>query len=115
MKYHFKVGRDKQIVLDASQTFEDLCWAILKAYRIDPDHIFLIEFPNGEETDSGTPLGPMSGTGNIPLQTPLSDQDLKTGDVMTFYYNPSYEWSRKIRLMDITFEKSPAKLKGKRR
>ena len=38
MKYHFKVGRLKTIIVDENDTFEKLGNLILKAYHIDIDH-----------------------------------------------------------------------------
>ena len=101
MVYTFKVGRSKTVKMKANQTFNDLCLAILKAYNMYPDHIFYLIFENGEYSESSTPLGSMSGTGEVSLNTRLKDRKLQIGETITFAYNPSYEWTRKVKLIEI--------------
>ena len=75
MKYHFRVGRGKNVIVDGNTTFEELGFAILREYQMVPDHLFLFEFSNGDNTDSACPFGPMhDGLGNVPIETKIRDR-----------------------------------------
>ena len=102
MNYVFKVGRKNLIRLKATDTFEKLCFSILSLYKIDPDHIFYLQFENGDESDSGTPLGPIDGTGNFSLKTKLKNREMHPGEIILFTYDPSTEWSRQEKLVEIS-------------
>ncbi len=102
MKYHFKAGRGKNIIVDGDATFEELGFAILKEYEIIPDHLFLFEFSNGDATDSACPFGPMNdGLGNISIEMKIRDRNMDVGETMTFVYDFSRDWSRKVKLVEI--------------
>ena len=101
MKYHFRAGRGKNIIISDTKTFEDLGFAILREYHIDPDHLFMFEFSNGEETNSATPLGPMNDYRDVRIDSKLKSRKLEVGEAMTFIYDYSSDWSRKVKLMEI--------------
>ena len=101
MKYHFRVGRGKNIIINDTKTFEDLGFAILKEFRMFPDHLFMFEFENGEATNSATPLGPMNDYREVRIDMKMKDRHLDIGDVLTFIYDYSSDWSRKVTLVDI--------------
>lgn len=102
MKYHFRVGRGKNIIVDGDTTFEELGFAILREYQIIPDHLFLFEFSNGDNTDSACPFGPMNdGLGNVSVETKIKNRRMDIGEIMTFVYDFSRDWSRKVKLIEI--------------
>ncbi len=102
MKYHFKAGRVKNIIVDGDATFEELGFAILEEYQIIPNHLFLFEFSNGDTTDSACPFGPMNdGLGNISIEMKIRDRNMDVGETMTFVYDFSRDWSRKVKLVEI--------------
>ncbi len=102
MKYHFKAGRVKNIIVDGDATFEELGFAILEEYQIIPNHLFLFQFSNGDTTDSACPFGPMNdGLGNIPIEMKIRDRNMDVGETMTFVYDFSRDWSRKVKLVEI--------------
>ena len=102
MKYHFRAGRGKNIYIDDSSTFEDLGFAILREYDIDPDHLFLFQFENGDSTDSASPFGPMhDGLGTVPVDSPIKKRKMKTGETLVFVYDLGSEWTRKVKLVGI--------------
>ncbi len=102
MKYHFRVGRGKNIIVDGDTTFEELGFAILREYDIMPDHLFMFEFSNGDATDSACPFGPMNdGLGNIFIGMKIKDRNMDAGETMTFVYDYSSDWSRKVKLVEI--------------
>ena len=39
MKYHFKSGRGKIVVINGNDTFEKLGYEMLRQYHIDPEHV----------------------------------------------------------------------------
>ena len=101
MKYHFRAGRGKNIVLDGTGTFEELGFAILREYRIEPDHLFMFEFENGDATDSASPFGPMhDGLGNVSIEMKIEKRKLKVGEEMRFVYDYGSEWTRKVKLVE---------------
>lgn len=102
MKYHFRAGRGKNIFISGDATFEELGFAILEEYHIIPDHLFRFEFPNGDITDSACPFGPMNdGLGNISIEMKIKDMGMDIGETITFVYDFSRDWSRKVRLVEI--------------
>lgn len=101
MKYHFRAGRGKNIIIDGDATFEELGFAILREYGIMPDHLFMFEFSNGDATDSASPFGPINdGLGNISIEMKIKDRDMDAGETMTFVYDYSGNWSRKVKLVE---------------
>ena len=56
MKYCFKSGRGKKVVISGNETFEKPGYEMLKAYHIQPEHLYCFEFSNGDVTDSASPL-----------------------------------------------------------
>lgn len=102
MQYHFRAGRGKNIIIDGDDTFEELGFRILAEYEIMPDHLFLFEFSNGDSTDSASPFGPMNdGLGNISIETKIKNRKMDVGETMTFVYDFSRDWSRKVKLVKI--------------
>ena len=102
MKYHFKVGRLKTIIVDENDTFEKLGNLILKAYHIDIDHAFLFVFSNGEETNSGTLFGPMDDYRDVAIDSQIKNRKMVVGEVITMEYNYFSNWKRKVKLVNIT-------------
>ena len=102
MKYHFKVGRGKTIVVDESDTFEQLGFVILESYHIDSDHLFMFVFSNGEETNSATPFGPMDDYRDVSIDAPIKSRKMKVGEIMTMEYDYGSNWKRKVKLVKIT-------------
>ncbi len=101
MKYHFRVGRGKNIIIDGDATFRDLGLEILGEYGIMPDHLFLFEFSNGDATDSASPFGLMNdGLGNISVGMKIKNRKMDVGETMTFVYDFSRDWSRKVKLVE---------------
>lgn len=102
MKYHFKFGRGKKLIVGEETTFMELGFAILSEYDMIPDHLFMFQFSNGDNTDSACPLGPMNDRlGNVSIETKIRDRNMAIGEVLTFVYDYSRDWSRKIRLVEI--------------
>ena len=101
MKYHFRAGRGKNIIISDTKTFEDLGFAILKEYHITPDHLFMFEFANGEETNSATLHGPMDDYRDVRIDSKLKSRKMEVGETMTFIYDYSSDWSRKVKLVEI--------------
>ena len=102
MKYHFRVGRGKNIIVSGNETFEDLGFKILSEYGIEPDHLFLFEFANGDNTESASPFGPMhDGLGNVPIETKIKNRKMAVGETMTMVYDFSGNWTRKVKLVEI--------------
>lgn len=102
MNYYFRVGNGKSIIVDEDTTFMELGFAILKEYRIIPDHLFMFEFANGDATDSACPLGPMNdGLGDISIELTIKERNMDVGEIMTFVYDYARDWSRKIKLVEI--------------
>lgn len=101
MKYHFKVGRGKNIIVDGDETFEDLGLKILAEYNICPDHLFLFEFSDGKATNSASPFGPFDDDGDVAIDSKIKSRRLKNSEVMTFVYDYSRNWSRKVKLVEI--------------
>lgn len=101
MKYHFRAGRGKNIIINGNETFETLGFLILEKYRIDPDHLFMFEFVNGETTNSATPFGPMDDDGDVSIEMKIKDRNMEIGEVMTFIYDYSSDWTRKVKLVEI--------------
>lgn len=101
-KYHFRAGRGKNIFIDGNATFEELGFAILKEYHIMPDHLFSFEFSNGDSTDSASPLGPINdGMGNVSIEMKIKDRKMMPDETMTFIYDYSSDWTRKVKLVEI--------------
>ena len=46
MKYCFKSGRGKKVIISGNETFEGLGYEMLKAYHIEPEHLYSFEFSN---------------------------------------------------------------------
>ena len=102
MKYHFRVGRGKNIMISGDETFEVLGFRILREYRIDPDHLFMFEFANGDATDSASPFGPINdGLGNVSIEMKIKDRKIDVGEIMTLVYDYSSSWTRKVKLVEI--------------
>lgn len=102
MKYHFRAGRGKNIIISSNETFEALGFKILEEYDIIPDHLFMFEFANGDATDAASPFGPMhDGLGNVPVEMKIEDRKMNVGETMTFVYDLAREWSRKVKLVKI--------------
>ena len=114
MKYHFKVGRGKTIILNDTDTFTDLGFAILKKYRIWPDHLFMFEFENGEATNSATPLGPFNDYREVSIEAKLKSRHLVIGEVMTLIYDYSSDWTRNVTLVEISSDKEDRTKKSKK-
>ena len=62
---------------------------------------FMFEFANGEETNSATPLGPMDDYRDVRIDSKLKSRKMEVGDTMTFIYDYSSDWSRKVKLVEI--------------
>lgn len=102
MKYHFRAGRGKDIIISGNETFEELGFKILREYHIDPDHLFMFEFANGDATDSASPFGPMNdGLGNVSIETKIKNRKMNVGETMTMVYDYSGNWTRKVKLVEI--------------
>lgn len=102
MKYHFRAGRGKNIIVDGDTTFEELGYEILGEYGIVSDHLFMFEFSNGDETNSASPFGPMDKyPENISIEMKIKDRHMDVGETMTFFYNYASSWSRKVKLVKI--------------
>lgn len=101
MKYHFRVGRGKNIIVNGDETFEKLGLKILAEYKIDPDHLFLFEFSNGEATNSASPMGPFDDYREVAIDSKIKSRKLQVGEVMTLVYDYARDWSRKVKLVEI--------------
>ena len=101
MKYHFKVGRGKNIIVNGDETFEDLGLKILAEYHIFPDHLFLFTFSNGEETNSASPFGPFDDYRDVAIDSKIKRRKMEVGEVMTFVYDYARDWTRKVKLVEI--------------
>ena len=104
MKYHFRAGRGKNIIIDGNDTFVELGFMILREYHIVPDHLFCFEFSNGDSTDSASPFGAFPdgmGMGNVSIETKIKDRKMDVGEEMTFVYDYSGDWTRKVRLLEV--------------
>lgn len=102
MKYHFRAGRGKNIIISGNETFEELGIKILEEYDIVPDHLFMFEFANGDATDSASPFGPINdGLGNVSIEMKIKDRNMDVGEIMTLIYDYSSNWTRKVKLMEI--------------
>ena len=101
MKYHFKVGRGKNIIVNGDETFEDLGLKILAEYNIFPDHLFLFTFSNGEETNSASPFGPFDDYRDVAIDSKIKRRKMEVGEVMTFVYDYARDWTRKVKLVEI--------------
>ena len=108
MKYHFKVGRAKDIIISDSKTFENLGFEILKEYKKYPDHLFMFVFANGEETNSCSPFGPMEDDRDVRIDMPIKNRKIEVGEIMTFIYDYSCEWTRKVTLVEKIDEREKA-------
>ena len=102
MKYHFKVGRAKNLVLDENDTFADLGFAVLDAYHIDSDHLFMFTFSNGDETNSVCPFGSMQDYRDVDADSPIKSRQMEVGEVMTMEYDYGSTWTRKVKLVEIS-------------
>ena len=99
MKYRFKSGRGKKVVISGYETFEKLGYEMLRQYHIDPDHLFCFEFANGDVTDSASPLGPINdGMGNVSIETKIKDRKLEIGEELILVYDYSSDCRRKVKL-----------------
>lgn len=105
MKYLFRVGRGKKIIINANETFETLGHRILREYSIVPDHLFLFEFSNGETTNSASPFGPFDDFREVNIDSKIKDRNLMVGDELTLVYDYSRDWKRKVKLVDIDVSK----------
>ena len=102
MKYHFKVGRAKSVVVDENDTFETLGFAILDAYHIDSDHLFMFTFSNGDKTNSVSPFGAMNDHRDVDTDSPIKSRHMEVGEVMTMEYDYGSPWTRKVKLVQIS-------------
>ena len=99
MKYRFKFGRGKKVVVSENDTFETLGFKVLKEYHISPEHLFSFEFENGDMTDSASPLGSISdGMGNVSIETKIKDRKMEIGEILTLVYDYSSDWRKKVKL-----------------
>ena len=99
MKYRFKFGRGKKVVISGNDTFETLGFKVLKGYHISPEHLFSFEFENGDMTDSASPLGPINdGMGNVSIETRIKDRKMEIGEALTLVYDYSSDWRKKVKL-----------------
>ena len=99
MKYHFKFGHGKKVIINGNETFETLGYKILKEYGISSEHLFCFEFSNGDATNSASPLGPINDRlGNVSIETKIKDRNVEIGEVMTLVYDYSGDWAKKIKL-----------------
>ena len=102
MKYHFKAGQ-KDIILDRdTATFEELGYEILKAFNIYPSNMFEFEFEDGDFTKAAAVYGSEDDDGQVVLESKIKDRALETGDQFLFMYDYSNEWTRTVRLVDIS-------------
>lgn len=101
MKYHFKVGRGKNITVNGNETFEALGLKILAEYNIVPDHLFSFAFSNGEETNSASPFGPFDDYRDVAINSKIKDRNLEIGEQMTMVYDYARDWTRKVKLVEI--------------
>ena len=98
MKYRFKFGRGKKVIISGNTTFESLGYKILRDYGIHPEHLYNFVFANGDITNSSSPLGPIdNGIGNVSIETKIKDRELEIGEEMMLEYD-SGDWTRKIKL-----------------
>ena len=99
MKYRFKSGRGKKVVISGNETFEKLGYEMLKAYHIQPEHLYCFEFSNGDVTDSASPLGPINdGMSNVSIETKIKDRKMEIGEEMVLVYDYSGDWRKKVKL-----------------
>lgn len=64
--------------------------------------MFLLEFLNGDNTDSACPFGAMNdGLGNVSIETNIKNRRMDIGEIMTFVYDFSRDWLRKVKLIEI--------------
>lgn len=83
MKYSFKFGRGKKVIISGSESFETLGYGILREYHIRPEHIYCFNFANGDMTNCATPLGPINdGIGNVSIETKIKDRKMEIGEEM---------------------------------
>ena len=102
MRYCFKFGRGKKVIISGNETFEFLGFKVLKEYHISPEHLFCFEFDNGDVTDSASPLGPINdGMGNVSIETKINDRNIEIGEAITLVYDYSSDWRKKITLAGI--------------
>ena len=101
MKYYFKVGRMKPIKLSGNDSFEALGSAILDAYHIEQDHLFMFRFSNGDETNSASPFGPMDDYREVSIEAKIKNRNLQVGEDLIFEYDYSSDWKRKVKLVKI--------------
>jgi len=98
MKYRFKSGRGKKVVISENETFERLGYEMLREYNITPNHLYWFEFANGDMTNSASPLGPMNdGMGKVSIETKIKDRKLEIGEEMSLVYD-SGDWKKKVKL-----------------
>ena len=87
------------MVISGNETFEKLGYEMLKAYGIEPYHLYCFEFANGDMTDSASPLGPINdGMGNVSIETKIKDRKLEIGEEMILVYDYSGDWRKKVKL-----------------
>lgn len=99
MKYRFKFGRNKKVIISGNESFETLGYKILKEFNIRPEHIYCFEFSNGDVTNCASPLGPMSdGMGKVSIEMKIKDRKMEIGEEMMLVYGPSDDWKKKIKL-----------------
>ena len=99
MKYHFKSGRGKKVVINGNDTFERLGYEMLRQYHIDPEHLYCLEFVNGDVTNSAAPFGTIDDwMSNVSIKTKIKDRKLEIGEEMILVYDYSRDWRKKIKL-----------------
>ena len=99
MKYHFKSGRGKKVVINGNDTFEKLGYEMLRQYHIDPEHLYCFEFANGDVTNSAAPIGTIDEwMSNVSIKTKIKDRKLEIGEEMILVYDYSRDWRKKIKL-----------------
>ena len=101
MKYYFKVGRKKPIILSENDSLETLGIAILDAYQIEQDHLFMFTFSNGDETNSFSPFGPMGDYKDVSIEAKIKSRNLQVGEELIFEYDYMSDWTRKVKLIKI--------------
>lgn len=99
MKYHFKSGRGKKVVINGNDTFEKLGYEMLRQYHIDPEHLYCFEFANGDVTNSAASIGTIDDwMSNVSIKTKIKDRKLEIGEEMILVYDYSRDWRKKIKL-----------------
>ena len=60
----------------------------------------MFAFANGQQTNSCSPFGPMDDYEDVDIDMPIKDRKMEVGEIKTFIYNYSTDWSRKVKLVE---------------